>query len=94
MFNVHVDLVVKPNSLAALKSIYKETFVDALSTQLGFIAVDLLQSCDDDSACRLIIVFENRDLQQTWVATKLHQQVWPQIEACCIDYKVRAFQSI
>ena len=94
MFNVHVDLTVSPNSLVALKNVYKETFVHAISAQTGFVAVDLLQFCDDDEACRLIIVFKNRDLQQKWVATKLHQQVWAHIEACCTNYKVRTFQSI
>ena len=94
MFNVQVALAVNPNSLAALKSVYKDTFVHAISTQPGFVAVDLLQSCKDDEACLLVIVFENRDLQQKWVATELHQQVWPQIEACCTGYKVHAFQAI
>lgn len=94
MFNVHVDLTVSPNSLVALKNVYKETFVHAISAQPGFVAIDLLQSCDDDGSCLLIIVFKNRDLQQKWVATELHQQLWPQIEGCCTNYKVRTFQSI
>ncbi|MBS1822663.1 MAG: antibiotic biosynthesis monooxygenase [Acidobacteria bacterium] len=94
MFIVHVDLTVNPKSLASIKSIFKETFVDAISAQPGFVAVDLLQSCDDDSSCLLAIAFQDRDLQQKWVATELHQRLWPQIEACCTGHKVRTFHSI
>jgi heme-degrading monooxygenase HmoA len=94
MFYVHVDLAVNPKSFELLEKVYKETFVEAISAQPGFVAVNLLQSCDNDRACLLVIVFENRELQQKWVATDLHQQLWPQIEACCTGYKVNTFQSI
>ena len=35
-----------------------------------------------------------RFLQRTWVATDLHQQVWPQMESHCADYSVQDYTSV
>ncbi len=91
MFSVHVDL--KGAAQSTLEKTYQESFVPAISSQQGFLAVHLLRSYDDDSSYRLTIAFASRDLQQMWVASELHQQVWSQIEACCANYDVKAFTS-
>ena len=91
MFCVHVDL--RGAVPSTLEKTYQEFFVPAITSQQGLIAVDLLRSYDNDGSYRLTIVFSNRDLQQMWVATYLHQQVWTQIESCCASYDVKAFTS-
>jgi heme-degrading monooxygenase HmoA len=91
MFFVHVDL--NGAAPSTLEKTYQESFVPAISSQQGFVAVDLLRSYDEDGSYRLTIAFSNRDLQQIWVASELHQQVWSQIEACCTGYSVKAFTS-
>ena len=40
------------------------------------------------------IAFENQPLQQKWVATDLHTQVWGQMEANFDGYAVRTFTTV
>ena len=69
-------------------------FRPAISSQEGFRAVELLRPNKDGSAYRLSITFASQPLQQKWVATDLHQQVWPQIEAHSSGYSVADYTSV
>jgi heme-degrading monooxygenase HmoA len=42
----------------------------------------------------LSIAFENQALQQKWVATELHGQVWTQMEAHFDGYSLKTFTAV
>jgi hypothetical protein len=42
----------------------------------------------------LCLSFDKRDSQQKWVATDLHQQVWPLVEDLCENYTVSGYTAI
>jgi heme-degrading monooxygenase HmoA len=94
MFVLFVDMNVKPGSHKALEKTYTEIFRQAISSQEGFRGVELLRPNQDGGEYRLRIAFELHDLQKKWVATDLHQQVWPQIESHCADYTVKDYTSV
>ena len=83
MFVLHLDLTVKASFEDRLERAYCTAFVPAISSQAGFAGVELLRPTEGGNALRLILAFEDRTLQQRWVATDLHQEVWGQIEQCC-----------
>jgi hypothetical protein len=56
--------------------------------------VELLRPNHDGGEYRLRIAFEVHALQKKWVASDLHQQVWPQIEGHCAGYSVKDYTSI
>jgi heme-degrading monooxygenase HmoA len=94
MFVLFVDMKIKPGSQPGLEKTYTETFRPAITAQEGFSGVELLRPNHDGDEYRLSIAFESHPLQQKWVATDLHQQVWPQIESYCADYSVRDYTSV
>ena len=93
MFVLHVDLT-RSDSNRALENTYKEIFRPAISAQPGFDHVLLLQSSADQNGFRLVIAFEDQPSQKGWVATKLHDEVWPRMEENCSSYKVETFQAV
>jgi heme-degrading monooxygenase HmoA len=94
MFVLHVELKVKPGSQRNLEDVFVGTFSPAISQQPGFQGVKLLRPIEDGSEYRLSIAFDDRASQQQWVATDLHQAVWPQVETHCLEYSVRNYSSI
>lgn len=94
MFVLHVEMKVKPGLQKALEDIYRATFNPAIVRQNGFRCVDLLRPFDAEGDYRLSISFEDQASQQKWVATELHQEVWPQIEQQCVSYSVRHFKAV
>jgi heme-degrading monooxygenase HmoA len=94
MFVLFVDMKLKPGSQQGLEKTYTEIFRPAITVQEGFQGVDLLRPNHAGDEYRLRIAFESHPLQQKWVATDLHQKVWPQIEAHCADYSVRDFTAV
>ena len=94
MISLHIDLQVKPGAGAELEKTFREVFRPAISIQPGFSAVALLQSTSDAAGYRLVIEFQAEELRLNWVATPLHQQVWPQIETHCVSYVVKNFTAM
>jgi heme-degrading monooxygenase HmoA len=94
MFVLHVELKVKPGAQAVLEKTFVERFYPAISEQSGFLTAQLLHSTDDGSTYRLCLSFDQRDSQQKWVATDLHQQVWPLVEGLCESYAVSGYTAI
>lgn len=94
MFVLHVDLQVKPDAEQELQRTYVEIFRPAISRQEGLSAVALLRPADNDTNYRLSILFDTQTCQQKWVATDVHQQVWPQMERCCVKYSVRYYDTV
>jgi heme-degrading monooxygenase HmoA len=94
MFVLHVDLKARSDSSRILENTYRELFLPAISSQPGFDHVLLLQSGTDQNEYRLMIAFQDEPSQKGWVATKLHQEVWPKMEENCSSYKVETFQAV
>ena len=95
MFILHVDLKVKPGMVDTLKATYRDVFIPAITRQPGFAETKLLHARSADTwTHRLTIAFEREELQKKWVATDLHQQVWPKMEANIVQYSVNLFDSL
>jgi hypothetical protein len=84
---LHLDLEVDPAKESEMLANFRKTFRPAISKQPGFVDVKLLKlqgalagKAPANSMYRLLISFETEDLRKRWVATDLHQQVWPTIE--------------
>lgn len=94
MFVLHVELKVKSGAQADLEKTFAVRFYPALSEQSGFLAAQLLRSNDDDTSYRLCLSFDHHRSQQRWVATDLHQEIWPLVEDLCENYAVAGYTAI
>ena len=94
MFVLFVEMRVKPGAEAALEKTYTEIFRPAIARQEGFRDVELLRPNQAGDQWRLRIAFETHPLQKKWVATDLHQEVWPQMEDHCADYSVNDYTAV
>ena len=95
MFVLHVDLKVKAGAHQDLEDTFAGIFIPAVSQQSGFRGVRMLRPFEDGAGdYRLSIAFDDRDSQQKWVATDLHQVVWPQMESHCLTFSVKNFLSV
>ena len=94
MFVLHIELKVKPGLQQSLEKTYLEKFRPAISAQEGFNAVQLLHSKEDDAIYRLSLAFDQQASQQKWVATDLHQEVWPAIADQCAEFSVQGYSTV
>ena len=94
MFVLHVDLETRSDSRQALESTLEQVFRPAISSQPGFDHLLLLHSDKFPNAYRLVIAFQDEPSQKKWVASDLHQEVWPKVEANCASYKVETFHRV
>lgn len=94
MFVLHVEMKVKPGLQQALENIYSAIFSLAIARQEGFCSGNLLRPVEDGGTYRLSIAFDNEASQQKWVATDVHQKVWPQMEGQCINYSVQSYNTV
>ena len=93
MFVLHVGIKLKPAREQAAKSTFSGPFRAAISAQQGFREVRLLEPRDGGEYV-LSIAFESQALQQQWVASALHAQVWSQMEANFEGYTISTFTAI
>jgi heme-degrading monooxygenase HmoA len=94
MFVLHIELKTKPGLQQSLEKIYLDKFYPAISAQEGFKAAQLLRSNDPETNYRLCLAFDRQAFQQKWVATDLHQEVWPAIADQCADFSVQRFSTV
>jgi heme-degrading monooxygenase HmoA len=94
MFVLFVDMRVKPGAEQALEATYSGPFREAITRQDGFRSVELLRPNKDGGEYRLCISFATRAQQKTWVATDLHQQVWPQMEAHSASHSIADYTAV
>lgn len=94
MFILHVDIMAKPGSELALEKTYVDVFRPAVSSQEGFDRVELLRSNRTGVDYLLSIAFDLQASQQNWVASDLHQQVWPEMESQCESCAVKDYTSV
>jgi len=93
MFVLHATIKVKSGREVAAQSVFAEPFKSAILAQPGFKSVEFLKPLDGGEYV-LAIAFESQALQQKWVATDLHTQVWSQMEANFEGYTVKAYNTI
>jgi heme-degrading monooxygenase HmoA len=93
MFVLLVGLKVTAGQEQSLKKDYAGPFTEAISAQEGFRHVSLLRS-NDGGDYVLIIAFENEPLQQKWVATELHGQVWALMKGHLVEFTVKTYTTV
>jgi heme-degrading monooxygenase HmoA len=93
MFVLLAELKVKTGQEQVLEKDYAGPFRAAIIAQEGFRHVSLLRP-DDSGDYVLSITFENQPLQQKWVATDIHQQVWPLIEGHLAAFVVKTYTAV
>jgi heme-degrading monooxygenase HmoA len=94
MFVLHIDLTSQPALTRDLTATFLNTFRPAISTQPGYLDTQLMRSTADDTKYCLTIAFDGQESQQKWVATDLHQKVWPAIQNLCTDVAVQKFDTV
>jgi heme-degrading monooxygenase HmoA len=66
-----------------LEQIFEQIFTPAISIQKGFVRVSMLKSREALREYQIELVFESEELRLGWVASKEHQEAFPQITALC-----------
>ena len=84
---LQLDLEVDPAKEKEMLTNYKNTFRPAISKQPGFVDVKLMKlrtemagKAPANCTYRLLLSFQTEEQRKAWVATPLHQKVWPTIE--------------
>jgi len=93
MFVLHVKIKMKAGQAAAAETVFAGPFKAAITAQAGFRDVQFLRPGNDGDHV-LSIAFENQSLQQQWVGTDLHGEVWSQMERHFEGYTVDTFNTV
>lgn len=93
MFVLHVHIKVKSGEGPAAERVFAGPFRKAITAQEGFRDVQFLRP-DDGENYVLSIAFESQSLQQKWVATDLHAQVWAEMEQHFSGYSLATFTAV
>ena len=84
---------MKPDALPSAERVFCGPFKAAITAQPGFRDDQLLRPTEAGEYV-LSIAFENQALQQQWVATDLHGEVWRQMEQHFDGYNLAAFTTV
>ena len=93
MFVLLVKVKMKAGQAAAAEKVFAGPFRAAITAQPGFRDIKFLRPSDDGDYV-LSIAFENQPLQQQWVKTDLHGEVWALMEQNFEGYTVTTFNTI
>ena len=84
---LHVDLSVNPAKEQEMLRNFKTIFRPAASKQPGYIDVQVLKlrsalqgKAPEAANYRFVLTFASEALRQKWVASAIHQKVWPTVE--------------
>ena len=84
---LHVDLTVDPAREKEMLRNFRDTFKPAATKHPGYIDVQMLKlrtavmgKAPGDANYRFVLTFQSEELRQKWVASEVHQKVWPTIE--------------
>jgi heme-degrading monooxygenase HmoA len=97
---LHVDLAVDPAKEKEMLKNFETIFRPAASKQPGYIDVKMLKlrstlmgKAPAGVNYRFALTFQSEELRQKWVASDVHQKVWPTIENMLStkDYTVMLF---
>jgi len=97
---LYVDMDVDPKKEKEMLRHFDTVFKPAASKQPGYIDVRLLKlrstlvgKAPAHVNYRFALTMQSEELRQKWIATDVHQKVWPPIENCLTtkDYTVMLF---
>ena len=97
-----VDLAVDPTKVKEMLHNFETIFRPAASKQPGYIDVKMLKlrsavmgKAPAGMNYRFSLTFQSEELRQKWVASAVHQKVWPTIENTLSskDYTVLLFDA-
>lgn len=97
---LHVDLTVAPAKEKEMLKNFETIFRPAASKQPGYIDVKMLKlrstlmgKAPAGVNYRFALTFQSEELRQKWIASDVHQKVWPTIENLLStkDYTVMLF---
>jgi heme-degrading monooxygenase HmoA len=84
---LHVDLTVQPAKEKEMLEHFHKVFKPAAAKMKGYINVEILKlrsalagSAPASTNYRFVLTYESEELRQKWVASDVHQKVWPPIE--------------
>ena len=83
MIELHIFLEPFAGQEEQLESVFKGSFVPAISIQEGFRRAALLKMTDALRKYQIEIAFDSEELRLKWVASKEHQDAFPKIVALC-----------
>ncbi len=85
---LHVDLSVDPAKEEEMLRVFHSEFRPAASKQPGFEELQMLKlrsvvtgKAPEGANYRFVLSFESEEQRQHWVATPVHQKLWPKMEA-------------
>ncbi len=99
---LHVDLSVDPAKEQEMLHNFKTVFRPAASKQPGYIDVQVLKlhsalqgNAPQGVNYRFVLRYASEELRQKWVASAIHQKVWPTIENTLVskNYTVLLFDT-
>lgn len=99
---LHCDLSVAPGKEKEVMKNFETIFRPAASKMPGYIDVRLLKlrtavygKAPSNVTFRFNLTFQSEELRQKWIATDVHQKVWPTIENLLVskDYSCVLFDS-
>lgn len=84
---LHVDLTVDTTREREFVKNFHTIFRPAASKQPGYLDVRILKlratvagKAPGDANYRFVLTFQSEELRQKWVASDVHQKVWPELE--------------
>ena len=84
---LHVDLAVNPAKEKEMLQNFEKVFRPAAVKFQGFIDVKMIKlrsavmgSAPPGVNYRFVLTYQSEELRQKWVASDIHQKVWPTIE--------------
>ena len=84
---LHVDLLVDPAKEKQMLQHFHSVFHPAATKFQGFIDVKIIKlrsalmgKAPECLNYRFVLTYESEELRQKWIASDVHQQVWPPIE--------------
>ena len=83
---LYVDLDVDPSREQEMLKNFRTIFRPAAAKQPGYIDVKMLklrtaiQGSAPTAKYRFMLTYESEELRQKWVASDVHQKVWPTVE--------------
>ncbi|MBV8820464.1 MAG: hypothetical protein JO022_19045 [Acidobacteriaceae bacterium] len=84
---LHVDLTVDPAQEREMLSRFHTEFKQAAMKQPGYLDAKMLKlrstlggQAPEGVNYRFVLRFQSEELRQKWVASAVHQRVWPLIE--------------
>ncbi len=84
---LHVDLSVDPAKEKEMLDIFHRQFGPTAAKQPGFIDAKMLKlrqtvqgSAPSGANYRFVLQFHTEEQRQHWIATPIHQKLWPTIE--------------